>query len=122
MQNNLEVPSPDLLAASRESLVESHVIHHFEPMRVLHNLAGCYGTLIRSAYCEMLPLLKGRRIIDCGCGFGQFSHVAINAGFDVTSVDIDDTSLAIAREVSRIPCRRESIYATSLADGFCDTA
>jgi len=122
MQTNPEVTSPDLLAASRESLVESHIIHDFDPMRVLHNLAGCYGTLIRGVYCEMLPLLRGRRIIDCGCGFGQFSHVAINAGFEVTSIDIDDASLTIAREVSHIPCRRESIYATSLPDNSCDTA
>jgi SAM-dependent methyltransferase len=122
MQNNPEVASPDLLAASRESLVESHIVHEFEPARVLDNLAGCYGTLIQGVYREMLPLLKGGRIIDCGCGFGQFSHVAINAGFEVTSIDIDDASLAIAREVSRIPCRRESIYATSLPDGSCDTA
>src|SRR6516162_5291268 len=122
MQNNPEVASPDLLAASRESLVESHIVHEFEPARVLDNLAGCYGTLIQGVYREMLPLLKGRRIIDCGCGFGQFSHVAINAGFEVTSIDIDDASLAIAREVSRIPCRKESVYATSLPDGSCDTA
>jgi SAM-dependent methyltransferase len=122
MQNNQEVASQDLLAAARESLVESHIVHDFEPARVLDNLAGCYGTLIQGVYREMLPLLKGRRIIDCGCGFGQFSQVAINAGFEVTSVDIDDTSLAIASEVSRISCRRESIYATSLPDGSCDTA
>jgi SAM-dependent methyltransferase len=112
----------DLLAASRESLVAAHIIHDFPLARVLDNLAGCYGTLMRETYRAMLPLLKGTRVVDCGCGFGQFSRVAIDAGLEVASVDIDDISLAIARDISRIPCRKESVYATSLPDGSCDTA
>src|SRR5579863_979924 len=122
MQNDLAANPPDLLAASRESLVEAHIIHDFPPAWVVDSLAGCYGALIRGVYREMLSYLKGRRIIDCGCGFGQFSRVAIDAGFDVTSVDIDDVSLALARDISRIPCRKESVYTTSLPDGSSDTA
>jgi SAM-dependent methyltransferase len=88
----------------------------------LKSLAGCYGTLIKGVYDEILSLVKGRHIIDCGCGFGQFSRMALDAGFEVTSIDVDDMSLAIARDISRIPCRKESVYATSLPDGSCDTA
>ncbi len=122
MPHDPEASPPDLLAASRESLVEAHIIHDFRLARVLENLGGCYGALIRGVYREMLCLLKGRRVIDCGCGFGQFSRVALDAGFDVTSVDIDDASLALARDISQIPCRRESVYETSLPDGSIDTA
>lgn len=122
MQNDPEASRPDLLAASRQSLVDAHIVHDFRLARVRANLAGCYGTLIGRDYRDMLSFLKGRRIIDCGCGFGQFSRVAIDAGFDVTSVDIDDASLALARDISRIPCRKESVYATSLPDGSRDTA
>jgi SAM-dependent methyltransferase len=122
MRNDPEAGSSDSLVASRESLVQAHVIHDFRPKTVLENLAGCYGTLIRGVYREMLPLMKGRRIIDCGCGFGQFSRVALDAGFEVTPIDIDDVSLTLARDIFSIPCRKESIYATSLPDGSCDTA
>jgi SAM-dependent methyltransferase len=113
---------PDLLAVSRQELVETHVIHEFGRERVLANLAGCYGEIMKEVYSGMLSFMKGRRIIDCGCGFGQFSRVAIDAGYEVTSIDIDDASLAIARGVSQVPCRKESAYATSLADNSCDTA
>jgi SAM-dependent methyltransferase len=122
MKGDHEFLSPDLLAASRQSLVGAHIIHDFRLARVLTNLAGCYGALMTGVYREMLSFLKGGRIIDCGCGFGQFSRLAIDAGFEVTAVDIDDASLPIARDISRIPCRRESVYATSLTDGSCDTA
>jgi SAM-dependent methyltransferase len=122
MQNDLEASPPDPLAVSRQSLVEAHIIHDFRLARVMDNLAGCYGILIKGVYREMLSLLKGSRIIDCGCGFGQFSRVAIDAGFEVASVDIDDASLVLARNISRIPCRKESVYATSLPDGSCDAA
>ena len=30
--------------------------------------------------------------------------------------------LALARSISQIPCRKESVYATSLPDGSCDSA
>jgi SAM-dependent methyltransferase len=122
MKTDPDFHSADLLAVARESLVEAHIIHDFQLTRVLKNLAGCYGILMRGVYRGILPLLKGSHIIDCGCGFGRFSRVAIDAGFEVTSVDVDDVSLAIAREVSRIPCRKESVYATSLPDGSCDSA
>lgn len=122
MQAEPAARTPDLLAVPRENLIEAHIIHDFEHARVVENLTGCYGGLMRERYREMLSWLKGKRIIDCGCGFGQFSRVALDAGFQVTSIDIDDNSLRLARSISQIPCRKESIYATSLPDGSCDTA
>lgn len=86
------------------------------------NLTGCYGWLIRERYRSMLQWLWGRRIIDCGCGFGLFSRVALDAGYTVTAVDIDDASLEIAGNIAGITCRKESVYATSLPDRSCDTA
>ena len=122
MQNDPKADPSDLVAASRESLLRAHIIHGFDSATVSANLSGCYGTLMRSVYRDMLSLLGGGRILDCGCGFGQFSRIAIDAGFEVVSIDIDDESLALAREISRIPCRKESVYATSLSDNSCDTA
>jgi SAM-dependent methyltransferase len=122
MQHEPAVTPPDLLAVSRDGLVEAHIIHDFKLARVVENLKGCYGELMRERYREMLSWLRGKRIIDCGCGFGQFSRVAIDAGFEVTPIDIDDDSLALARSISQIPCRKESVYATSLPDGSCDSA
>jgi SAM-dependent methyltransferase len=122
MERGPAVKPPDLLARSREDLVEAHVIHDFDPVRVLENLKGCYGQLMRERYRRMLSSLKGKRIIDCGCGFGQFSRVAVDAGYSVTSIDIDDHSLAVARSFFGIPCRKESVYATSLSNGSCDSA
>ena len=113
---------PDLAAASRTDLLQSHVIHDFRRQRVVENLRGCYGQLMSTVYRDMLRLVVGNRVIDCGCGFGQFSRVALDAGFDVTSFDIDDASLDIAYTVSGIRPIRESVYATSLADGSRDTA
>lgn len=113
---------PDLLTESRESLVDSHVIHEFDLKRVTENLSGCYGKIMGMVYREMLPLINGTRVLDCGCGFGQFSQVAIDAGFKVTPIDIDDVSLAIASEISKVPCRKESAYSTTLQDNSCDTA
>src|SRR5262245_1248517 len=112
----------DLIAATRDALLERHIIHDFKRQRVVENLRGCYGRLMSTVYREMLHWIVGRRVIDCGCGFGQFSRIAIDAGFDVVSLDIDDDSLEIAREISQIQPIKESVYATSLAARSRDTA
>ena len=96
-------PAPDILAQCRESLLESHIIHDFKLERVRANLAGCYGAIMGRVYRRILRLVRGGRIIDCGCGFGQFTRVAIDAGFEVHAIDVDNSSLEIAREVSRNP-------------------
>lgn len=112
---------PDVLAASRAELVESHVIHEFDSSRVVANLKGSYGQIMARVYRSMLPLIKGTRIVDCGAGFGQFSRIAIDAGLTVKSIDIDDASLSIARHVMGVPVEKESAYAIGLPDGSCDT-
>jgi SAM-dependent methyltransferase len=113
---------PDMLAYPRSGLIDANIIHEFKLSRVVQNLDGCYGELMRKRYREMLSWIKGTRIIDCGCGFGQFSRVALTAGFHVTAIEIDEASIALARTYSGIPCYKESVYQTSLPDGACDTA
>ncbi|MBV8830021.1 MAG: class I SAM-dependent methyltransferase [Acidobacteriaceae bacterium] len=115
-------PNSDVLAQSRETLLKAHIIHDFNMERVRANLIGCYGIIMAHVYRRMLRFVCGSRLIDCGCGFGQFARVAIDAGYQVHAVDIDDNSLELARQLSGIPCRKESVYATSLPDNSCDTA
>src|SRR5437868_3707252 len=122
MDNQPAVAPPDLLAVPRNSLVQADIIHDFARDRVLENLRGCYGWLIGERYRALLRWVEGRRIIDCGCGFGLFSRVALDAGYTVVAFDIDDVSLEIAQTVTAITCRKESVYATSLPDKSCDTA
>lgn len=42
--------------------------------------------------------LSGRRILDAGCGPGQFAIEAARRGADVTAVDLSPTLLALARD------------------------
>lgn len=112
----------DLSAASRNDLVDAHIVHEFDLGRVKRNHQGCYGELIRQRYLNILPLLRGKRVLDCGCGFGTFSQIAAEAGFDVYPVDIDDRSIEVARVINGLNVFKESVYHTSLADGSRDIA
>ena len=50
----------------------------------------------------MLPDLKGRRVVDLGCGFGWFCRWAREAGAaDVLGLDVSENMLARARETTR---------------------
>lgn len=117
-----EPPPADPGGPSREQLIESHVIHTYDRALVLQNLRGCYGVLTARFYRQVLATLRGRRVLDCGCGFGLFSALAREAGLDVVSIDLDEASLAIAREVFGLEARRESVYETSLPAGSRDVA
>jgi len=115
-------PPPDLAAAERSDLLASHVVHQFDEVLVRTNLEGCYGLIIRQIYQRILDDIPKARILDCGCGFGLFSHEASNLGFDIVSLDIDDQSIRIAQQLFGLRVRKESIYKTSLPDKSRDVA
>ncbi len=113
---------PDVATASRRQLLASHVLHEFDETLVKANLEGCYGRIMRQIYQRILEDMPKTRLLDCGCGFGLFSHVATEQGLDIVSIDIDDQSIRIAQQLFRLPVRQESVYKTSLPDKSRDVA
>ena len=58
--------------------------------------------LARKSLEEFLPAdLSGKSFIDVGCGSGLFSLAAVRMGADVTSIDVDDSSLECARYLKK---------------------
>ncbi|OGN33915.1 MAG: hypothetical protein A3I39_01485 [Candidatus Yanofskybacteria bacterium RIFCSPLOWO2_02_FULL_47_9b] len=49
---------------------------------------------------KLLEPIKGKRILDFGCGSGKFSIYLNNLGAEVIGVDISQTQLEVARRVS----------------------
>jgi SAM-dependent methyltransferase len=45
-----------------------------------------------------VPLARGQRVLDLGCGVGAVTAMLAQAGADVIGVDLDDTLLARARQ------------------------
>jgi len=45
----------------------------------------------------LLPELKGKRVLDVGCGTGRWTKYFVKSGADVTSVDTSPDMLALAR-------------------------
>jgi len=106
---------------TREELIREHVIHEFDRALAVRNITGCYGALCAQFYRHLLGHVKGRRVLDVGCGLGLFGSTAAQQGFQVHSIDIDERSLEIARELFGPAYHQESAYATSLPDGAIDT-
>lgn len=115
------MPSVDAMN-TREELIQAHVIHEFDRALAVQNITGCYGELSKQLYRSLLDQVRGRRILDVGCGLGLFGQVCVEQGFQVHSIDIDEYSLQIARELFGPAYFQESVYATSLPDGAIDTA
>ena len=56
---------------------------------------------MRGTLLELLPDLRGKRVLDAGCGTGALSMEAAARGADVIAVDLSPTLVALARE--RLP-------------------
>lgn len=82
-------------------------------MAVFDSIAGSYDGWYRTkmgAFVDqvetdlafrLFPVEAGRRILDCGCGTGNFSLKLAKKGCLVTGVDISRAMLAIAEEKAR---------------------
>ena len=74
----------------------------------------------------MLPDLRGRRVLDLGCGFGWFCRVAREAGaHEVLGIDVSENMLARARQMTSDPAisyRRADLETLSLAADSFDLA
>lgn len=51
---------------------------------------------------KYFPLTKGLFALDLGCGTGPTAHVLFEYGFEVTGVDVSQTSIELARELASI--------------------
>jgi len=109
------------MAILRQDLLDQDIIHEFDSALVRRNLRGCYGKLAKMYYEGMLAYIAGKRVLDVGCGFGLFSRVCRDNGFQVHSIDVDEQSLRVAREVFQLDGRLESVYETSLPQDSIDT-
>lgn len=68
-----------------------------------NRFASVYDSLMQDApYDEWTAMLcleaQPGRLIDIGCGTGELAVRFVQAGFDVTGIDLSDEMLAIARE------------------------
>lgn len=109
------------LISKRDELVELNIIHEFESDIVIPNLRGCYGKICSLFYEGIIKMIVGSRVLDCGCGFGLFSKMCSDKGLVVHSIDVDEKSLNIARDIYKVECNLESVYQTSLPDDSIDT-
>ncbi len=62
------------------------------PMKSLHDINP-----LRMAYIENQVSLKGKRVLDVGCGGGILSETIARAGADVMGIDASSAMIAIAR-------------------------
>ncbi len=64
---------------------------------------------------SMGALVSGRRMLDVGCGAGQFVDTARSEGWDATGIDLSEAAIRVAKRLG-VPCEREDFFAASLDD------
>lgn len=75
---------------------------------------------------EIKNLPKGSKILEAGCGFGQWVFWMAEQGFDVTGVDISEKAINIAKKyiknnkIKNCKFLEKDIRKTSFKDGYFD--
>lgn len=52
----------------------------------------------KDKFDEFGGLMRGKRVIDLGCGTGKDAHLFIDAGFDYVGIDLSEGMLEVAKE------------------------
>jgi ubiquinone/menaquinone biosynthesis C-methylase UbiE len=66
--------------------------------------SGFNSALEIPALRELLPSLEGKRVLDLGCGFGDFARFASDSGaLEVTAVDVSARMLEEALKLTDDP-------------------
>lgn len=67
--------------------------------------SGWDQALEQPSFLALLPDVRGRRVLDLGCGAGQLALYLAQAGaIDVVAVDVSERMLALARAERAHPC------------------
>src|SRR5690606_2435063 len=71
--------------------------------RMNRSLMGLNGAGEWHVFKEMLPELRGKEVLDLGCGFGWHCRYAIEKGAEsVLGIDISEKILARARQINNL--------------------
>lgn len=68
----------------------------------------------------MLPYVNGGRILDIGCGRGEFLNLMKSLGWEVMGVEVDAKAAQAAKESFKIPVVTNSFEDTSFPEGSFD--
>ena len=53
--------------------------------------------IARPATLSLLPDVKGKRVLDAGCGPGVYSEILVNSGAEVVAIDLSPNMIEIAK-------------------------
>lgn len=82
--------------------------------------AGWQRAVEHGDFLSLLPDVRGRRVLDLGCGAGQLAHhLAVSGASEVVGIDVSDTMLQLARmdwSHPSVTYRRDAIEDTRFPD------
>ncbi len=68
---------------------------------------------------EISPLLSGKKILDVGCGEGQFVDFALRRSWDVLGIELSDSAVALCEKFG-LPVKKADVFDRSLHQASFD--
>jgi SAM-dependent methyltransferase len=99
-----------LMLGNLEELQRLNIIHRLDEGVVRWNHGHLITRLLEQEVAAWARHLVGRRVLDVGAGFGHATRELRRQGFDVTPIDIDPVSIALAHELTGVVVLPMSVY------------
>lgn len=112
---------PDFSSLSKEQLYILDIYHKINPDFCKKQLGGLYGNINDLQDKEIIKSVFGNKVLDVGSGLGTLSYRLKKSKYDVTSIEPNEDSSKIAKELFNIDSLPYSIYNTPFSDNEFDT-
>ncbi|MCT7972015.1 class I SAM-dependent methyltransferase [Laspinema olomoucense] len=74
---------------------------------------------LKSVLTSLKPLVKGQKMLDVGCGEGQFVDVALRCGWDASGIELSDSAVAICQNFG-LPVQKIDLFDQTLETNSFD--
>ena len=76
--------------------------------------------ITKTTYLSLIDEVKGKKVLDCGCGTGRFSILLKGKGADVFSTDISENMLKVLGSKTDVNLIRSDIFCLPFLEGNFD--
>lgn len=99
---------------------EKQLAHEFDSKMNMYDTLKRVEVVYNELLCPDNYKLKGKKLLDAGCGTGWFSKPAVERGADVTSMDLGESLLAEVKKKCTTQCVVGSIMEMPFEDNTFD--
>lgn len=110
----------DVTKLTEEEKYQLDIYHKTDSAFDLLKLGAFYGRIARDQNLFIARVIKGRKVLDVGAGYGLLSKMLADLGFDVVAIDPNEECGQLAKDWYGVDILRQEVYKVDFPDRYFD--